>query len=178
MLKSGLSRRLLVTSALLSPTVVLAACNGMTLSQVAAQTASDVALVAQGLVSGLTTLSSVVGAVVPNGGTFTSFVSSVSSYVGQIQAFAAQVAAGMSQAVAGPIVSQINSLFTSIENAMTGVSGLPAEFLKIVGYVSQLMPIIEAAVGVIAPIALTAATVDPDQVRAGLRNAIVEVHAS
>lgn len=142
----------------------MSSCGGVAV--VSQQAAQDVSLIANGLSSALSGLGNVQGI-------SASLVGTVGSYVAAIQKVASSVTAGMANATAASAVQQIETLLNSIVGALAGLA-LPSPFGPVLAAATVLLPIVEAAIGmVVAAVhpAPAASAMTPDAARLVLQAA-------
>lgn len=138
----------------------LAACAGVTPAQLASDAVTDLGLIANGFtallpeVSGITGLSS--GA-----------VASIENFLSEAKTTASNVSATITQAAALPVVQQIETYFQEALNLL-GVVSLPAPFSTVITALKVLLPVVEAAVGLTAPVGAAPGGMTPAQARAVL----------
>ena len=142
-----MDRRSLLRSVLMAaPVVALAGCTSAEIAKVTNTVVTDAKLLSNGFEAMLTSLASV-GAI-PQ-----SIVSAVDSYLAKALSFASSINADMTQNEAAGPVAQIGSAVSSV---ITGLAAykLPANVEAVLKAIQTLLPVIEAAVGLLGSTAV------------------------
>ena len=153
-------RSLLATSAMLASGAALVACSLTTtqIATVSAQVVSDAKL----LGNGLTALIGAFGSlnVIP-----ANVVTTIDSDLSQALTAASSVSSAMTQAVAGTVINQVAAGFSA---ALTVISSyqLPSSMQTIIAAIQTLLPLVEAAVGLLTAPKLASTGMTPTQARA------------
>ena len=148
-----ITRRALLRTSALVPVAVVVACAGQTVPQALQQAAQDAALLATGLAPVIPQLTGFVSA---------STLATAQTALATLKGAATQLAGIPTTSGAVPVVQQI-------EQAVNAILGIAAPLLAatpagpILTAASVLLPVIEAAVGMIVPPA--ASNMSPDQAR-------------
>jgi hypothetical protein len=160
-----ISRRSLVASTPLAALAMLGACAGKSADQTIATVAADANTIAGGLKGVLAQLGPLN---VP--GLTPSVISTVGVAVSEIQTVAASLSGVTSAAAAQPLVQKIETYLNTIVAALAGLP-LPPPISTALQAAAILLPIIEAAVGLVVQQAAKAApgAISPDQARMILR---------
>jgi hypothetical protein len=151
-----MNRRALLASSV--AVLGLAGCATTTTSTVAATVVSDAGLIADGLLSLLTSVGSIVG-ITP------ATVAAIGNYVAQAKAAAATIVPTITAALAAPSVQTIGSAVSSIMSAL-GSFSLPASIQTLLTAAQTLLPVLETAVGIAVAVAATPGGMTADQARA------------
>lgn len=130
---------LIATAGLAGGCSLLQGGSGTSISQVV----SDLQLIAQSLTAALPSFSKIVG--IPP-----ATLSKIQDWVAQIVAAAQGVASAASAAAAQPYVQQVESIINAILGALAGLP-LPTSVETVLAAVGALLPVIEVAVGLVAP---------------------------
>jgi hypothetical protein len=150
-------RRLLAATAIVPAAVVLSACKGMTVSQVAAEAVADEKLIAAGLLGALPSLGS--AANIP-----AATVAAVGADIGKLQTVAVAVGQAASNIDAQPLIQQTEQLLNAAVGALAGLA-LPAPFGPALTAAMALLPVIEAIIGMVTAPKAAAMAMTPDTAR-------------
>jgi len=159
-------RRLLGSSAVgtvlaIAGAMSLAACN-KTPAEITQAVIDKINAVSQALLAGLTQLGAIAGAIVPSNTTVGAWIAAIGGYVAKIAALAGQVQQGLAAAAAQPVVQQIVSIFRDLLTAVTGVGGLPASWLAMLGNVQSVIATVMSLLGIPVSSEMMAARSAPD----------------
>jgi len=152
-------RRTLLGGATALAATMLAACAAGTMTP--ATVADDVTLITTAFTAMLPTLASTPGI-------SAAATASVDQAVVDLQSAAAAVAAADTTVSARPVVVRVEANVNAVIAVLAGLT-LPAPISTILEAVSVLLPVIEAAVGLTAPVGTEPGTMTPAQARAVLR---------
>jgi hypothetical protein len=139
-----LGSSILTGGALLAVTTGLAACTAAQVNNALVQAGTDAKLIGNGLLSVLPQLATVAG-ITP------ATLAAVQAAVTGIQTAATAIAAASSASAALPAVQSLEADFNAIIGALASVPLIPPPISTALQAASILLPIIEAAVGLVLP---------------------------
>lgn len=165
-----MNRRDLIRGMMAVPAIAVLGAAGCTTAQttVAQTVVNDVDMTAKAFETVLPNFAKIAGI---NAAT----VATIYGWIGNITTVARQIVAGMSQSAAQPLVQQIESDVNNIVGVLSTLP-LPPTIMTVVDAAAVLLPVIEAAVGLVTPASMQMRTahagMTPDEARAALTSIV------